>query len=77
MMNPDVEIAGNNRNNDLKRQYSETNGIIFPTVYSLKKLIKNLKKKYHLLYILTKIFFCIFCMDISYINRIYFIVYYI
>ena len=49
-MNPDVEIAGNNRNNDLKRQYSETNGIIFPTVYSLKKLIKNLKKKYHLLY---------------------------
>ena len=60
MMNPDGVIAGNYRTSlsgkDLNRQFSETNEIIFPTVYSLKKLIKTMKKKYHVLYDILYLF---------------------
>ncbi|CAD8208102.1 unnamed protein product [Paramecium octaurelia] len=50
MMNPDGVILGNYRTGlagkDLNRKFKQTDGILFPTVQAMKRLVKDQYKKY-------------------------------
>lgn len=50
MLNPDGVVAGNFRTSysgkDLNRQFDKINKYVYPQIYALDKLTKNLKEKF-------------------------------